>query len=173
MMTKNENEIIIKYKLEKEDKIRIFGDKFVENNKSNFQMIINDISYKISSFYNIKKEKENEILEIKLKQIKDITNISRMFSGCSSLIELPDISKWNTNNVNNMKAMFDNCSRLSSLPDISKWNTNNVTDISFIFNKCISLSSLPDISKWNTNNVNNMSSMFQLCLSLTELPHID
>ena len=36
------NEIIIKYKIGKEDNIRIFGDIFVKNNKSNFQMIIND-----------------------------------------------------------------------------------------------------------------------------------
>ena len=39
MITKNS--IIIKYKIGKDEKIRIFGDKFVENNKGNFQMIIN------------------------------------------------------------------------------------------------------------------------------------
>ena len=91
MITKNE--IRIKYKIGKEDKIRIFGDKFVENNKENFQMIINDNNYELNTFYNIKNEKENEILEIRLKQIKDITNISYMFNECLTLIELPDISK--------------------------------------------------------------------------------
>ena len=59
MITKeNENEIIIKYKIGKEDKIRIFGDKFVENNKDNFKMIINNNSCELSSFYNIKKKKK-------------------------------------------------------------------------------------------------------------------
>ena len=62
------NEITIKYKIGKEDKIRIFGDYFVENNKSNFQMIINDKNYELDSFYKIKNEKENDILKIKLKQ---------------------------------------------------------------------------------------------------------
>ena len=52
------NEIMIKYKIGKEDKIRIFGDVFVENNISNFQMIIKDKNYKINSFYYIKNEKE-------------------------------------------------------------------------------------------------------------------
>ena len=52
-----------------------------------------------------------------------------MFNNCSSLLSLPDISKWNTNNVTDMSFMFVNCSSLSSLPDISKWNTNNVTDV--------------------------------------------
>jgi len=39
------NEILIKYKIGKEDKVRIFGDYFVENNKNNFEMIINNINY--------------------------------------------------------------------------------------------------------------------------------
>ena len=44
-----------------------------------------------------------------------------LFSGCSSLIKLPDISKWNTNNVNNIIVLFFGCSYLIELPDISKW----------------------------------------------------
>jgi len=36
MITKDENEIIIKYKIGKENNIRIFGNKFVENNRDNF-----------------------------------------------------------------------------------------------------------------------------------------
>ena len=51
-----------------------------------------------------------------------------MFCGCLSLLSLPDISKWNTNNVNDMSFMLSGCSSLLSLPDISKWNTNNVTN---------------------------------------------
>ena len=43
---------------------------------------------------------------------------------------MPDISNWNTNNVTNMSYIFYGCSSLKSLPDISKWKTNNVTDIS-------------------------------------------
>jgi len=57
--------------------------------------------------------------------------------------------------------MFSECSSLSSLPDISKWNTNNVTNMSFMFYGCTSLSSLPDISKWITNNVTYMSCIFR------------
>ena len=155
------NEITIKYKIGKEDKIRIFGDEFVKNNKDSFQMIINDNSYELSSYYNIKTEKENEILEIKLKQIKDITNASRMFSECSSLIELPDISKLNMNNVTDMSYIFYKCSELSSLTDISKWNTKNAITLESMFDNCSKLSSLPDISKWNTNNVTNISGLFE------------
>ena len=110
-MTKNENEIIIKYKIEKKDKIKIFGDRFVENNKTNFQMIINENNYELNSFYIIKKEKENDGLEIKLKQIKDVTNISYMFDECITLNELANISKLNTNNVTDMRFMFNKCNK--------------------------------------------------------------
>ena len=72
-------------------------------------------------------------LKIKLKGINYVTDMSCMFAGCSSLISLPDISKWDTSNVNDMNYMFCGCTSLSSLPDISRWNTANVTNMSRIF----------------------------------------
>ena len=35
--------------------------------------------------------------------------MSNMFAGCSSLISLPDISKWNFNKYNNKNSMFKGC----------------------------------------------------------------
>ena len=91
----------------------------MENNRDNFQIIINDKIYELNSFYNKENEKENDIVEIKLKQIKDITDISYMFNGCITLIDLPNISKLNTNYVTDMRYLFNHCSELLSLPDIS------------------------------------------------------
>ena len=56
-----------------------------------------------------------------------------------------------------MGHMFFNCSSLVYIPDISKWNTNNVTDIFEMFEGCTSLSSFPDISKWNINKIKNIN----------------
>ena len=61
------------------------------------------------------------------------------FCNCSSLISLPDISKWNINNLNDLSLLFCNCSSLISLPDISKWNIDNVNDLSGLFYNCSSL----------------------------------
>ena len=122
--------------------------------------------------WNIDDKPKNDILEIKLKRINNITDMSYMFNGCSNLSNLPDISKWNTNSVTNMSNIFNGCSNLLSLPDISKWNTKNVTNMSFMFNECSKISSLPDISKWNTNSVKNMSYMFNGCSNLSNLPNI-
>ena len=116
--------------------------------------------------------KKFNISNIPSNIVNYVTDMSRMFSNCKSLISFPDISKWNTDNVTNMYGMFYYCKTLKSLPDISKWNTNNVTNMSYLFSDCESLISLPDISKWNTNNVNDMSYMFYNCKLLMSLPDI-
>ena len=100
------------------------------------------------------------------------TDLSYIFSGCSSLISISGISNWNTNNVISMAHMFEGCSLLKNIDDISKWDTNKVINISNIFSGCSSLASLPDISKWNTNSVENMSEVFNNCSSLKSLPDI-
>ena len=90
--------------------------------------------------------KIEEELEIRLKQIKTVIDLSFMFSGCNTLEKI-EYAKWDTNNVTNMQCIFNYCSSLTSLPDISKWNTKNVTNMEGLFNYCSSLTSLPDISK--------------------------
>ena len=42
--------------------------------------------------------------------------MSSMFSGCSSLNNLPDISKCDTKNVEDMSYMFDGCNSLKNIP---------------------------------------------------------
>ena len=194
-------EKFIKYKiLGKAEKIRIFGDEFVKNNIENLKIIYENEELELNAFFDLSNNKKKKnFLEIQLKIIKDITNLSYMFSGCkellsvpfitkinvdkvldmsflfsncSSLSLIPDISNWNTSNVSNMASMFGGCILLSRLPDISKWNTSNVKNMSKLFFGCSSLITLPDLSKWNTSNVTNMNNMFQGCRSLSDLPDI-
>ena len=99
-------------------------------------------------------------------------NLYGMFYNCESLISIPDISKWKTDNVIDMSYMFYNCYSLTSIPDISKWNTHNVIDMSYMFFGCESLLKIPDISNWKTNNTINMRAIFSSCISLLSLPDI-
>ena len=103
------NEINIIYDIKecdkKEGKIKIFGKDFVKNNKNKCKIIINDKENELIEEYNIKDNNKNK-LEIKLIGINNITDMSYMFRGCSSLLNLPNISKWNTNNVVKMICMF-------------------------------------------------------------------
>ena len=168
-----DNEIILRYKIEKENKVRIFGEIFVNKNKNNYRVIINNKNYQLTSFIDINKlEIKNDILEVHLKQLRNTLDISFMFFKCNSLLSIENITNWNLENIINMSFLFADCSSLKSLPDISKWNINNVTNISGLFAGCSSLTNIPDISKWNTNNVTNISGLFAECSSLTNIPDI-
>ena len=135
MSEKDISEINIIYEIKKGNYINIFGSKFVENNKNICKIIIDKKKSEITEKYNIKNNNNNKV-KIILKGIDNVTNMSGMFSGCSSLSSLPDISKLNTSNVTNMSCMFSGCSSLSSLPDISEWNTKKVTTMEGMFSGC-------------------------------------
>ena len=138
MSEKDISEINIIYIINRQNNINRFGSKFVKNNKNICKMIIDNKEYELAKKYNAKGNNNNKI-RIKLKGINHINNMSYMFYECSSLLSLPDISKWNTNKVTNMSHMFYRCSSLSSLPDISKWNTNNAKYMSNMFSGCLNI----------------------------------
>ena len=167
--------IEINYKINKNSNfIKIFGVDFVENNKEKCKILYKNKEYDLQSVFNIQniEEKDNNILNIKLKGINNITDLSCMFYKCSELLSLPDISKINTSKVIDMHSLFSHCTSLISIDDISKWDTSNVIDMSWLFKSCISLESLPDLSKWKTNNVKYMIEIFRDCKSLLRLPDI-
>ncbi|MCR5434246.1 MAG: BspA family leucine-rich repeat surface protein [Bacteroidaceae bacterium] len=111
-------------------------------------------------------ESLTSIEHIEYLNTSNVTDMSRMFSGCSSLTSL-DLSRFNTSNVTYMGGMFSGCSSLTSL-DLSSFNTSNVTDMGWMFSGCSSLTSL-DLSRFNTSNVTDMGWMFSGCSSLMSL----
>ena len=165
----NSNEITIKYKIDKEDsKIKIFGKEFIKNNNNKCKIIIEGKEEEIKEYINIDKAlKSKNVLEIKLKEIATITDMSYMFFHCSNLLSLSDIAKWDIKNVTNMNHMFASCNNLTSLPDISNWDTKNVKDLSYIFFNCNNLSSIPGLSKWNIKNIKKKGCMFEGCNKLS------
>ena len=100
----------------------------------------------------------------------EVTNMSKMFDGCSSLTSL-NLSNFNTSSVTNMSEMFSGCSGLTSL-NVFKFNTSSVTNMSEMFSGCSGLTSL-NVSKFNTSAVTNMSGMFTNCSGLKTIlnPH--
>ena len=92
------------------------------------------------------------------------TDMSNMFSSCSSLVSIPQL---NTANVTNMSNMFSSCSSLVSIPQL---NTAKVTSMNQIFTNCYSLVSIPQL---DTAKVTNMSNMFQSCYSLVAIPQLN
>jgi surface protein len=196
----SKDEIRIKYKIDNPKEIRLFGDKFVENNKNKCKIIIDKKEEKLIAWWEIDKAYKNEeFLEITLNGLTKVTNMSHIFNGCSTLISfddisnldmknvtdisfmfygcssieaMPDISNWDTSKVTDIESIFSYCQKIRYLPDISKWKTDNVTNMSYIFYECSALLSIPNISKWNTSKVSQLNSIFSRCSSITSLPDI-
>lgn len=158
--------ILIKYKGSIEP-INIFGADFVENNEK-CEIIYKGKKSKITEIF----KSTDNIIEIQLTGIRNITNSSHMFFDCPQLLEVPDISRWDTRKIVDMSGMFCSCILLKSLPDISYWDTRNVSDMSDLFHGCSSLTSLPDISKWDLIKTKDIGGMFYGCSSLSILPDI-
>ena len=96
----------------------------------------------------------------------NVTDMSGMFGGCSSLSSL-NLSTFNTGSVTNMRCMFYGCNSLISL-DLSTFNTRSVTNMGSMFSGCSGLRSL-DLSTFDTSSVQYMGLMFHECRALTSL----
>ncbi|WP_315538424.1 BspA family leucine-rich repeat surface protein, partial [Prevotella koreensis] len=103
-----------------------------------------------------------EIIGIEYLNTEDVSDMSKMFSGCFSLISI-DLSNFNTKKVTDMSEMFYCCEALTSL-DVSSFNTENVTSMYGMFNSCNALKAL-NLSNFNTGKVTNMNAMFYCCYS--------
>ena len=83
----NNREINIIYDIKRDDReIRILGDYFVMNNRDKCKMIIDNKEYEIKKKYDVNNNKNK--LNIILKGINNVTDMSFMFNECSSLISL-------------------------------------------------------------------------------------
>ena len=105
-------------------------------------------------------------LDISHLDTSQVTNMSEMFEGCQSLINL-DVSHFDTSQVTLMYSMFKRCKNLTSL-DLSSFDTSKVTGMYWMFDDCEDLTSL-DLSHFYTSKVTDVSAMFYLCPSLNHL----
>ena len=125
---------------EKYDILKIFGEKFVKNNRDKCKIRIGHKEYELTYDLNIIADKDPDLemnvdgkVVIKLICMDKLNDFSNMFAGCMSLELLPDIDKIDTSKVTNMRGLFAGCINLSHLPDIGIWKTNNVKDMSKLF----------------------------------------
>jgi surface protein len=102
------NEIKMKYKIDKIDKkIKLFDKNFINNNKNYCKYIYDNKTYELNEYFNISEHNEkNNILDISLIGIKNVTNMKYMFFECPSLISISGLNKINTSNVIDMSYIF-------------------------------------------------------------------
>ena len=99
------------------------------NSENELEKILNnsDFSLPCSKINETDKNSQNSTLKSIYNNLnlnlKNQYHLDKMFYNCTSLIELPNIYKWNYNNIRSLEALFYNCTSLKSLPDISQWDT--------------------------------------------------
>lgn len=95
-----------------------------------------------------------------------VMDMSCMFDGCSNLTYL-DLNGFNTEKVETMENMFSDCKNLITL-NINSFDTHRVKNMSYMFDGDESLVNL-DLKNFDTGRVTDMSNMFDYCLSLKSL----
>ena len=88
-----------------------------------------------------------------------------MFRGCEELKSI-NLLNFNTQKVTDMSHMFEGCYSLINL--LMRFDTRNVTDTSCMFKKCFCLKSI-DLSDFDMKNVLHMYCMFNECISLESI----
>ena len=140
----NQNEMALVYESNETTRIRLFGEQFVEKNKSLCHLVIEGTKIDLCSFYIFNSLGKHVVILINPNS--DITDMSYMFDQCEWLRSISENSKWSTEKITNMNHLFANCRRLSYITPLSTWDTSNVEDMNSLFYGCTSLSNLSDIS---------------------------
>jgi len=89
--------------------IKLFGDKFVENNKNNAFIINEEKGEKIELTEKYKFKNKFGEIDIKLVIIKEKINMNYMFYNCIDLISLDNISNWKKTKAIGVSHLFYNC----------------------------------------------------------------
>ena len=174
------------------NKLRIFGKKFVNKNKNKYKynIIYKNKEFQLKEYFEeIDKDyNKKDLIKLKLRIINSIVDFSYMFDGCDKLISLSDNIKNNNHNVvlhlNDKIKLNKNNSLFSKLPlksidllngiilfkkfillfSLSKFQNLEIISnyIDYLIQKGISISIKPFSNKFITNS----SHMFNGCISL-------
>ena len=152
--------------IDKDGYVKILGDYFVKNNKGT--LIINDnikLDHLVSKY-----KLQIGINKIKITmKISKIIDISHIFFGCSSLIDITPLKNWDLINTNNFSFMFFGCELLNDISSLKDLNVSNGNNFDSMFYYCKSINDISFLKDWNVSNGNNFSSMFCCCESINDL----
>jgi surface protein len=99
-----------------------------------------------------------------IPDLSEVTNMSYLFMGCSSLSGNPSINNWNTSNVTDFTGVFNACMIFNQ--PIGNWDTGNVTTMAVMFLMARNFNQ--PIGNWNTGKVTEMTAMFNNAISFNQ-----
>jgi len=159
---KKQKEIIFIYQNDnyKNTQIKIFGKKFILNNKNKCKIFINEKEIELTEYYDIDPNFLNKNIIIRFIEKQIINDMSYMFYDCTSFKEIYNFSNFDMSKVTNMSYMFCGCSSLKYLNDFLLLKDINPKNISYLFFGCKALINLPNIKLWNLQNIKNQELIF-------------
>ena len=162
--------------------IKIFGEKFVKNNKYKCLILNKDEIFPLTEYFLFKNiEAIDNKFEILLLELEDIHNRSYMFHECDALLEFSLFQEKNNDIINettenrieeeNDHEIYLNCTKINT--EINKIELSNDISTSSlkIFQNLISMTSDSEKLKFKIQ-LTDMSYMFSGCLSLKSLPNL-
>ena len=175
------NEINLIYFSEKEEVKKIFGNKFVKNNRNNIELKINGIKNGLIDRYKL--NKGDNIITLIIKN--DLTDLSFMFKDCYSLKNIEELKYLNTSNVKDFSYIFSSnddktkfsfdenkrsyCILLNDINPLKYWNVSKGINFVDMFRYCMNLSDIKALEKWDVSNCTNFSNIFNNCESLSNI----
>lgn len=95
-----------------------------------------------------------------------LTSMTGWFENCSALRYISGLDYLNTSNVTDMSYMFSGCSSLKSI-SVGSFDTGKVTDMNSMFEGCQSLTTITvSDAGWSTGSLSTGNAMFQGCRNL-------
>ena len=155
----------------KGNQVKIFGKIFVDNNKNNIKISINNGNVIDLCTHVDKKLIKDNMLKIKfiIEDINELTSLKCMFCECRNIKAIRGLENIVTNTIKDMSHMFQRCVLLFHISSMTKWDTSNVTNMDGMFFGCKSLKSITNVYILNTRNVISMKKMFFNCTSLNNV----
>ena len=140
---------------------------------------------------NLNMFRDSTILTIKKGKYHTKTHFGSVFQNCTSLLWIPDVELSSPSNDYSCNQMFSGCTALrtvgnlsakgcnsayymfegcTNLESIASLDTGNVTIMGYMFSGCKKLKSIPQL---DTSNVTDMGRIFEDCSALTSVPQLD
>ena len=107
--------------------------KIKKEDKKYFHIYFNDKKEEIKK---TEINKEDNISKITIIINYQIKSLSGLFYNCKCIESINFKKFYRNNNTTDMSWMFSGCSSLNEL-NLSNFNTNNVTNMSWMFNECL------------------------------------
>ena len=99
---------------------------------------------------------------IDIPNLTSVTNLSGMFTGCSSFNQ--NIDNWDVSNVTTIDGLFYTCSAFNQ--PLDNWRVGKVTSMYGMFSSCTAFNQ--PLDTWDVSKVTDMNEMFSNCSAFNQ-----